>query len=221
AGSAVTLIVDALLQRSLPLARRHIENAQPQVLGNKMGGFMAFNRHASMLKSAKIGEGGFGCVYIGSIKSPQELTKKINVSVKQLGRRGLLARFLHQLLPSVDKSMEKSKRKASLNESPVDDSEAAEAANKMLFSHIVEGLAGTLRPYWFEATMGRASAVQAYPDMIEIMPVGSMKGSGMRMLLDHFGIAPNEVTAIGDGENDIEMIELASLGIALSNGSEN
>lgn len=26
--------------------------------------------------------------------------------------------------------------------------------------------------------------------------------------------------AIGDGENDIEMLELASLGIALSNGSE-
>ena len=29
-----------------------------------------------------------------------------------------------------------------------------------------------------------------------------------------------QVMAIGDGENDIEMIELASLGIALSNGSE-
>lgn len=26
--------------------------------------------------------------------------------------------------------------------------------------------------------------------------------------------------AIGDGENDVEMLELASLGIALSNGSE-
>lgn len=26
--------------------------------------------------------------------------------------------------------------------------------------------------------------------------------------------------AIGDGENDIEMLELASLGVALSNGSE-
>lgn len=26
--------------------------------------------------------------------------------------------------------------------------------------------------------------------------------------------------AIGDGENDIEMLELAALGIALSNGSE-
>lgn len=26
--------------------------------------------------------------------------------------------------------------------------------------------------------------------------------------------------AIGDGENDVEMLELASLGVALSNGSE-
>lgn len=40
-------------------------------------------------RSAKIGEGGFGCVYIGSIKSPQDPTKKVHVAVKQLGRRGL------------------------------------------------------------------------------------------------------------------------------------
>lgn len=29
-----------------------------------------------------------------------------------------------------------------------------------------------------------------------------------------------QIMAIGDGENDVEMLELASLGIALSNGSE-
>ncbi|XP_071701466.1 serine/threonine-protein kinase PCRK1-like [Rutidosis leptorrhynchoides] len=40
-------------------------------------------------RSAKIGEGGFGCVYFGSIKSPQDQTIKIQVAVKQLGRRGL------------------------------------------------------------------------------------------------------------------------------------
>ncbi|PWA97568.1 haloacid dehalogenase-like hydrolase family protein [Artemisia annua] len=91
---------------------------------------------------------------------------------------------------------------------------------KVLFLHTAEGVAGTLRPYWSEATMGRASVVQAQPDMLEIVPAGSSKGSGVRMLLDHFGVTPNEVMAIGDGENDIEMIELASLGIALSNGSE-
>nr|GEX10420.1 endoribonuclease YBEY, chloroplastic isoform X2 [Tanacetum cinerariifolium] len=91
---------------------------------------------------------------------------------------------------------------------------------KVLFLHTAEGVAGTLRPYWSEATMGRASVVQAQPDMLEIVPAGSSKGIGVRMLLDHFGVTPHEVMAIGDGENDIEMIELASLGIALSNGSE-
>lgn len=29
-----------------------------------------------------------------------------------------------------------------------------------------------------------------------------------------------QIMAIGDGENDIEMLELASLGVALSNGAE-
>ncbi|KAL7594722.1 serine/threonine-protein kinase PCRK1 [Lactuca sativa] len=40
-------------------------------------------------RSAKIGEGGFGCVYIGAIKSDQDPTKKLRVAVKQLSRRGL------------------------------------------------------------------------------------------------------------------------------------
>ncbi|KAI3823738.1 hypothetical protein L1987_05179 [Smallanthus sonchifolius] len=91
---------------------------------------------------------------------------------------------------------------------------------KVLFLDTAEGVAGTLRPYWSEASAGRASVVQAQPDMLEIVPPGSSKGSGVRMLLDHFGVTANEVMAIGDGENDIEMIELVSLGIALSNGSE-
>ncbi|KAK1408147.1 hypothetical protein QVD17_39781 [Tagetes erecta] len=91
---------------------------------------------------------------------------------------------------------------------------------KLLFRDTVEMVAGTLRPYWSEATAGRASIVQALPDMLEIMPLGSSKGSGIRILLDHFGATADEVMAIGDGENDIEMLELASLGIALSNGSE-
>lgn len=40
-------------------------------------------------RSAKLGEGGFGCVYTGVIKNPEDPLKKMNVAVKQLGRRGL------------------------------------------------------------------------------------------------------------------------------------
>lgn len=40
-------------------------------------------------RTTKIGEGGFGCVYKATIKSGEDSVKKIDVAVKQLGRRGL------------------------------------------------------------------------------------------------------------------------------------
>ncbi|CAJ1972320.1 unnamed protein product [Sphenostylis stenocarpa] len=91
---------------------------------------------------------------------------------------------------------------------------------KMIFLDTTEKVAGTLRPYWSDATKGRATVVQAVPDMLEIVPLGTSKGNGVKVLLDHLGVTAKEIMAIGDGENDMEMLELASLGIALSNGSE-
>ncbi|XP_042488025.1 endoribonuclease YBEY, chloroplastic-like [Macadamia integrifolia] len=91
---------------------------------------------------------------------------------------------------------------------------------KLIFLDTAEGVAMTLRPYWSEATKGHGHVVQAVPDMLEIVPPGTSKGSGVRILLDHLGVTTKEVMAIGDGENDVEMLELASLGVALSNGSE-
>ncbi|GAB4854345.1 hypothetical protein Ancab_022931 [Ancistrocladus abbreviatus] len=91
---------------------------------------------------------------------------------------------------------------------------------KMIFLDTAERVAATLRPYWSEATGDHANVVQAVPDMLEIVPSATSKGHGVRMLLDHLGVTPKEVMAIGDGENDVEMLELASLGVALSNGSE-
>ncbi|CAI9757082.1 unnamed protein product [Fraxinus pennsylvanica] len=91
---------------------------------------------------------------------------------------------------------------------------------KLIFLDTAEGVSTVLRPYWAEATGDHASVVQAVPDMLEIVPSGTSKGSAVRMLLDHLGITPKEVMAIGDGENDVEMLDLASLGVALSNGSE-
>ncbi|KAL6216517.1 hypothetical protein ACLB2K_009740 [Fragaria x ananassa] len=97
---------------------------------------------------------------------------------------------------------------------------AAGDIQKVIFMDTAEGVATTLRPYWSGAIRDRAAVVQAQPDMLEIVPPGTSKGSGVKLLLDHLGVTPKEIMAIGDGENDIEMLELASLGIALSNGSE-
>ncbi|KAJ4957639.1 hypothetical protein NE237_024750 [Protea cynaroides] len=91
---------------------------------------------------------------------------------------------------------------------------------KLIFLDTAEGVDMTLRPYWSEATKGCAHVVQSIPDMLEIVPPGTSKGSGVRILLDHLGLTTKEVMAIGDGDNDVEMLELAYLGVALSNGSE-
>jgi len=44
-------------------------------------------------RSVMIGEGGFGGVYRGVIRSMEDSSKKIDIAVKQLGRRGLQASF--------------------------------------------------------------------------------------------------------------------------------
>lgn len=46
--------------------------------------------------SLMLGEGGFGGVYRGIIKSAEDPHKKIDVAVKQLSRRGLQASLLFQ-----------------------------------------------------------------------------------------------------------------------------
>ncbi|CAO2824275.1 unnamed protein product [Amaranthus hypochondriacus] len=43
----------------------------------------------SFNRSVRIGEGGFGCVYKGVIKSLEDQSVKVDVAVKQLGKRGL------------------------------------------------------------------------------------------------------------------------------------
>ena len=66
----------------------------------------------------------------------------------------------------------------------------------MIFLDTAERVASTLRPYWSEATKGRATVVQAVSDMLEIVPLGTSKGNGVTMLLDHLGVTAKEVTQI-------------------------
>jgi len=63
-----------------------------------------------------------------------------------------------------------------------------------------------------------ATVTQAVPEYIEVLPLGASKGHGVQILLDDLGIQPEEMLAIGDGENDIEMLQMAGVGVAVENG---
>lgn len=78
--------------------------------------------------------------------------------------------------------------------------------------------------------------------MLEVLPRGVNKGVGVARMLDHLGVAPSEarardstrlavgalrldavcapqVLAIGDAENDLEMLRLVGTSVAMGNAS--
>lgn len=63
-----------------------------------------------------------------------------------------------------------------------------------------------------------AGTMQAVETMLEIIPRGFNKWTALQLLMSHFdGVTAENVMAIGDGENDLEMIQGAGVGIAMGN----
>jgi hydroxymethylpyrimidine pyrophosphatase-like HAD family hydrolase len=53
--------------------------------------------------------------------------------------------------------------------------------------------------------------------LLQVLPLGASKGAGVAWLLNHLGLNPAGMLALGDGENDIEMLQLAAVGVAMGN----
>ena len=43
---------------------------------------------------------------------------------------------------------------------------------------------------------------------LQVLPAGASKGVGVGKLLEHMGVAPENLMALGDGENDVEMLQV-------------
>lgn len=56
---------------------------------------------------------------------------------------------------------------------------------------------------------------------LEISPSKTTKGTSLNVLIDSLGIHMSEVAAIGDNFNDLDMLRLAGLGIAMGNAPSN
>lgn len=94
---------------------------------------------------------------------------------------------------------------------------------------------GTKHPYKYEAysddkalmeelkreflSMG-LSVSSAFPFNLEIMPENGGKAKAIRALSAMMGVSMDEVMAIGDGSNDLGMIEAAGVSVAMGNAVE-
>ena len=55
---------------------------------------------------------------------------------------------------------------------------------------------------------------------LEISSVYANKGNGLRWLAGHLGISMEQVMALGDSDNDITMLRMAGLGVAMENAAQ-
>jgi len=61
--------------------------------------------------------------------------------------------------------------------------------------------------------------IASRPRMVEIILPGISKARGLAWVAKHLGVARDEVLAIGDADNDVEMVEWAGLGVAMGNAT--
>ena len=85
----------------------------------------------------------------------------------------------------------------------------------------LDKLTNIVRPKLEElAKANSATVTQALPNMLELLPVGCSKASGLSKLCEVLDVDPSkQLLAIGDAENDVEMLEMASIGVCVGNGS--
>ncbi len=63
----------------------------------------------------------------------------------------------------------------------------------------------------------RAEGEDFDPTMVECIPIGVDKGTGLKFVADSYGIPMSSVMAFGDSFNDAAMIKVAGLGVAMGN----
>lgn len=56
--------------------------------------------------------------------------------------------------------------------------------------------------------------------VVESVPHGFSKGSGIRKVCELFGIPLSDTIAFGDSVNDLDMLETAGIGVAMGNGTD-
>ena len=71
-----------------------------------------------------------------------------------------------------------------------------------------------------EALKERMGVYRSEPYFLELVPKGIDKAQSLAGLLEKIGATKDEMIAIGDGFNDLSMIQYAGLGVAMANAQE-
>jgi hypothetical protein len=76
-----------------------------------------------------------------------------------------------------------------------------------------------IRPEVSAVYSGKVDVLSTESENLEYMPRGINKATALAKVAEQFGIARQEVLTFGDGENDVQMLTWAGMGIAMRHGN--
>jgi 5-amino-6-(5-phospho-D-ribitylamino)uracil phosphatase len=76
-----------------------------------------------------------------------------------------------------------------------------------------------------ETSVGRGggeevSVVRTDPELLQIMDKYVSKAAALQMVAEHYGVPLEQVMAIGDAPNDVGILKLAGIGVAMKNAAD-
>ena len=78
----------------------------------------------------------------------------------------------------------------------------------------------SLERLWTRRLTGRASLIRPFPHLLEIISPRASKSQALTWLAGKMRVPLEKVVAIGDGPGDVDMIEVAGLGVAVANAPD-
>jgi hydroxymethylpyrimidine pyrophosphatase-like HAD family hydrolase len=67
---------------------------------------------------------------------------------------------------------------------------------------------------------GRLYISKSLPHFLEFASPDVTKAAGLRFVGEHVGFSPERTVAFGDGENDVELLEVAGYAVAVANAHD-
>lgn len=67
---------------------------------------------------------------------------------------------------------------------------------------------------------GDVIVTSSFSNNLEINAIGATKGEGIRRLAAHLGLKAEETMGFGDGGNDVTMMQMAGIGVAMGNAED-
>ena len=86
----------------------------------------------------------------------------------------------------------------------------------------IEGLSEEMQTYYSDYLIDNAEPKLIHDQFAQKVPIpkGNGKADGIRAALERYNLKAEETIAFGDGENDIPMLQICGIGVAMGNAKQ-